>query len=97
MNTPKPGKYIRTDGEEFDVIGIAKDVSTGARTVVYTDARGEMFTCPVTKWKGYASLADVRTEEYIPMPEPPPPDVTYSAAAAAVSATTRSATGRRRS
>ena len=85
MNTPKPGKYIRTDGEEFDVIGIAKDVSTGARTVVYTDARGEMFTCPVTKWKGYASLADVRTEEYIPMPEPPPPDVTYSAAAAAVS------------
>ena len=78
MKIPMPGKYIRDDGEEFDVMGIAKDVTTGAKTVVYTDKRGDMFTCPLSKWKGYSPLADVDTSEYIPMPEPPPPDMTYA-------------------
>ena len=78
MNVPKTGKYIRNDGEEFDVVGIAKDVSTGAKTVVYVDKRGDMFTCPLLKWKGYSPLADVDTSEYIPMPEAPPPDITYA-------------------
>ena len=78
MNIPTPGKYIRNDGEEFDVIGVAKDVATGAKTVVYTDSRGDMFTCPLSKWRGYSALADVETADYIPMPEPPPPDVSYA-------------------
>ena len=78
MKIPTPGKYIRDDGEEFDVIGTAKDVTTGAKTVVYTDSRGDMFTCPLTKWKGYSALADVDINDYIPAPEPPPPDVTYA-------------------
>ena len=78
MKIPTPGKYIRDDGEEFDVIGTAKDVTTGAKTVVYTDSRGDMFTCPLSKWKGYSALADVDINDYIPAPEPPPPDVTYA-------------------
>jgi len=78
MKIPRPGKYIRDDGEEFDVIGTAKDVTTGAKTVVYTDSRGDMFTCPLSKWKGYSALADVDVNDYIPAPEPPPPDVTYA-------------------
>ena len=78
MKIPTPGKYIRDDGEEFDVIGTAKDVTTGAKTVVYTDSRGDMFTCPLSKWKGYSALADVDINDYTPAPEPPPPDVTYA-------------------
>lgn len=78
MKIPKPGKYIRDDGMEFDVIGVAKDVTTGAKTVVYTGSTGEMFACPLTKWKGYSALADVDVSEYIPAPEPPPPDITYA-------------------
>lgn len=78
MKTPTPGKYIRNDGEEFDVIGVAKDVSTGHRCVVYSDSRGSMFTCPVAKWIGYSPLADINTADYIPAPEPPPQDVTFA-------------------
>jgi len=78
MNTPAPGKYIRMDGEEFEVIGVAKNVTTGTKTVVYTDVRGEMFTCPLSRWQGYSPLSGISAADYIPAPEPPPPDVTYA-------------------
>ena len=80
MISPKPGKYIRDDGEEFEVIGVAKDVSAGVKTVVYRDSRGGLLVCPLSKWRGYTALEDVNTGEYIPAPEPPPPDFTYAPA-----------------
>lgn len=78
MKTPSPGKYIRTDGEEFEVIAVAKDVSTGAKSVVYRDSKGEMLVCPLAKWKGYSPLADMPEPDWIPMPEAPPEDVSYA-------------------
>ncbi len=78
MNTPLPGKYIRDDGEEFEVISLAKDVSTGTKCVVYRDSKGSMLVCPLAKWKGYSPLADVDTADYIPIPEAPPPDISFA-------------------
>ena len=77
IKTPAPGMYIRDDGEEFEVVGVAKDVSTGAKCVIYKGRDGEMLVCPLAKWRGYSPLADVHPEEYIPAPEPPPIDLTY--------------------
>ena len=75
MRSPDAGKYIRNDGEEFEVLGTAKDVSTGRRCVVYRDGRGEMLVCPLAAWKGYSPLAGVDAAECIPAPEPPPAPV----------------------
>ena len=78
MKIPEPGKYIRNDGEEFDVLGVARDVSTGAKCVVYRSDAGDMLVCPLDKWRGYSPLAGVAADEYIPAPEAPPPDLTYA-------------------
>ena len=78
MKIPQPGKYIRNDGEEFEVIGMAKDVSTGMKCVVYRDIKGDMLVCPVAKWTGYSPLENVSTDDYIPAPEPPPVDISFA-------------------
>ena len=47
INEVKPGEYRDYRGNQYTVIGIAKDTETGYDAVVYTRADGQMFVMPV--------------------------------------------------
>lgn len=59
MTMPTPGRYIRDDGEIFELLYVAKDVSTGRPCAVYRaaeDKDAQVLVCPLNVWRGYSRV-----------------------------------------